>query len=121
GQRHAGPRRDDMGLAAKIKLHVPFLRRFARALTGSQTAGDAYVATLLEALIAEPGMIDDLPSNLRVSLYRAFCRLWGSVRLNLETESESSPEHSQSPPWVEAAQNHLSAIPPRAREAFVLM
>ena len=31
---------------------LPYLRRFARTLTGSQEAGDAYVATLLESLVS---------------------------------------------------------------------
>ncbi len=30
------------------------LRRFARALCGSQPSGDAYVVAMLEALIADP-------------------------------------------------------------------
>jgi len=32
-----------------VTQDVPFLRRYARALTGSQTSGDAYVAATLEA------------------------------------------------------------------------
>ena len=32
--------------------HLPYLRRFARALTGGQKSGDAYVVGVLEALIA---------------------------------------------------------------------
>jgi phosphohistidine phosphatase SixA len=31
-----------------VVQHLPYLRRYARALTGSQMAGDAYVAATLE-------------------------------------------------------------------------
>lgn len=37
-----------MSLTARVAVHLPLLRRFARAVTGSQTSGDAYVAAMLE-------------------------------------------------------------------------
>lgn len=40
-----------MSLTARVAVHLPYLRRYARAVTGSQTSGDAYVAAVLEALI----------------------------------------------------------------------
>ena len=43
-----------MSLAQQVAPHIPLLRRFSRALTGSQQSGDAYVMALLEALIADP-------------------------------------------------------------------
>ena len=42
-----------MTLSTRIAPHLPYLRRYSRALTGSQTSGDAYVAAVLEALIAD--------------------------------------------------------------------
>lgn len=39
---------------ASIAAHLPYLRRYARALTGSQAAGDACVRGCLEALLADP-------------------------------------------------------------------
>mgnify|MGYP002479819183 CR=1 FL=1 len=50
-----------MSLATVIAPHLPYLRRFARALTGSQTSGDAYVAAALEALVEDP---DSFPDTL---------------------------------------------------------
>ncbi|MGJ0451608.1 MAG: hypothetical protein ACR65T_00015 [Methylocystis sp.] len=32
-----------MNLSREIEVHLPYLRRFARALCGSQKSGDAYV------------------------------------------------------------------------------
>jgi DNA-directed RNA polymerase specialized sigma24 family protein len=42
-----------MADSAMIAPHLPFLRRFARALAGTQAAGDAHVAATLEAIIEE--------------------------------------------------------------------
>ena len=42
-----------------VAQYLPFLRRYARALTGNQTSGDAYVAATLEALIADRSLIDE--------------------------------------------------------------
>lgn len=39
---------------ATVAAHLPYLRRYARALTGSQAAGDACVRGCLEALLADP-------------------------------------------------------------------
>ncbi len=102
-----------MKLAANIAPHLPFLRRFSRALTGSQTGGDAYVVALLEALIADPGKFVSGP-GLRIALYRAYCQLWESVSLNLKAPSDSSE-------WEENARQQLSSIAPKSREAFLLM
>jgi CheY-like chemotaxis protein/DNA-directed RNA polymerase specialized sigma24 family protein len=102
-----------MSLAAEIAPHLPFLRRFSRALTGSQQSGDAYVAALLEAIIADPDQFDAKP-DVRTSLYRSFSHLWESVPLNLHSSDEA-------PTWEVAANTHMSAMAPKAREAFLLM
>src|SRR5690606_6510872 len=41
--RHEGDE-FSMSLSARIAPHLPYLRRFARAVSGSQTSGDALVA-----------------------------------------------------------------------------
>jgi len=109
-----------MSLAARISPHLPYLRRFSRALTGTQHAGDAYVAALLEALIAEPNSIGET-SDIRVSLYRSYCRLWESISLNLKPISVMADIRSDALREAPLAERRLSAIPPRAREAFLLM
>lgn len=102
-----------MNLAADIAPHLPYLRRFSRALTGSQSSGDAYVVALLEALIADPDQFNAKP-NTRVALYRNFCRLWESISHNLR---KSENGHS----WEDTAQRQLSNVTPKAREAFLLV
>jgi DNA-directed RNA polymerase specialized sigma24 family protein len=100
-----------MGVADRIASQLPFLRRFARALTGTQSGGDAYVAALLEAVIADPSMIED-EADARIALYRTLCKLWASLRINNVTDTPTQ--------WEKSAQRHLTAVPPRARQAFLL-
>ncbi len=64
-----------MSLKAALLPELPFLRRYARALTGSQTLGDAAVRETLEALLTAPEEFDtDKPP--RLELYRVFHKLW---------------------------------------------
>ncbi|WP_306117514.1 MULTISPECIES: response regulator [unclassified Roseitalea] len=101
-----------MSLAARITPHIPLLRRFARALTGSQQAGDAYVAALLEALVADPSVFPE-SDDARVGLYRAFVALWSSLDVNLRGEQPGNMSN-------EGAERNLQAIAPLPRQAFLL-
>ena len=74
-----------MSMSKSIAPHLPYLRRFARALAGTQAAGDAYVAATLEVLIEDPSLFDTT-LDPRVALYRTFLGLWNSVDLNLKPE-----------------------------------
>ncbi|MEL6266576.1 MAG: response regulator [Pseudomonadota bacterium] len=70
---------DSDNLAVRIAPHLPLLRRYARALCGSQAAGDACVAATLETLIADGTAIDRaLPA--RVGLYAVFQRVWSGAQ-----------------------------------------
>src|ERR1700716_542954 len=64
-----------------VAQYLPFLRRYARALTGNQASGDAYVAATLEALIADRAIMGD-PRGTRAALYRLFTKSWNSVSVN---------------------------------------
>jgi DNA-directed RNA polymerase specialized sigma24 family protein/CheY-like chemotaxis protein len=101
-----------MAISEQIAPHLPYLRRYARALTGQQTSGDAYVVELLEALIADPSIISrDL--HPRLALYTSFTRLWGSVRLNNASPVPADPKQ---PP----VDRRLAELPPLPRQAFLL-
>jgi CheY-like chemotaxis protein len=67
--------------SAAVAQYLPFLRRYARALTGNQASGDAYVAATLEALIADRSVLED-PKGPRVALYRLFTKIWNSLSVN---------------------------------------
>ena len=102
-----------MSIATAVAPHLPYLRRFARALTGGQASGDAYVVAVLEAFIEDPSAFArDLPA--RIALYRAFVKVWDSISLNTDA-GEASPDDADS------ADCNLDAITPRPRQAFLLM
>ena len=68
-------------LSQEIAPHLPYLRRYARALTGSQRSGDAHVVACLDALVADPGILS-LDDGAKVGLYRLFHDLWAGLRLD---------------------------------------
>jgi len=94
-----------------VAQHLPFLRRYARALSGSQSAGDAYVTAMLETLIADPAILDR-DADPRVALYRLLTRLWDSVALNAQVDQ---------PPAAVQGEHRLGHITPVVRQAFLLV
>lgn len=62
-------------LSRSVGMELPFLRRYARALTGSQGAGDCYAAATLEAILADRH-IYDTEISARAALFRAFHQIW---------------------------------------------
>lgn len=64
-----------MGLSEAVGPELPYLRRYARAITGSQALGDSAVRETLEALLEDPTEFD-ASSPARLELYRIFHRLW---------------------------------------------
>lgn len=69
-----------MSLRESVGAEIPYLRRYARALTGSQGLGDAAVRETLEALLEAPDEFDqDKPA--RLELYRVFHKLWNDESL----------------------------------------
>ena len=98
-----------MSKADQIAPHLPYLRRYARALTGNQDSGDSYVLSVLEALVQDPDQtIGDDP---KVDLYRAFNGIWQSLAVNVdERDGEAGP----------AAERRVGRLTPRARQAFLL-
>ena len=100
-----------MPLSETIAPHLPYLRRFARALAGTQPAGDAYVAGTLEILAGDPSQFDT-GLDPRVALYRTFLGLWNSVGMNLKPAALASGET--------AVDRQLEHITPLPRQAFLL-
>jgi DNA-directed RNA polymerase specialized sigma24 family protein len=94
-----------------IAQHVPYLRRYARALTGNQSSGDSYVAATLEALVKEPGVVD-VVENPRVALFRLFSAIWNSVAVNDTADQVVN---------LRPPERHLGRIPAMPRQAFLLV
>ena len=99
-----------MSKSEQVAPHLPLLRRYARALTGSQSSGDAYVVATLEALIQDQSVLDG--NGTRVALFRLFTKLWNSVPLNGNKEAidDSSPPEQK-----------VAGLTPLPRQAFLLL
>ena len=99
-----------MSVSQSIAPHLPSLRRFARALSGSQESGDAYVVALLEALVENPSIFP-LDIDPKVALYQIFLKIWNSVDANafpnLKFENSDTVR--------------LQTLTPKPRQAFLLL
>ncbi|HEY0116233.1 MAG TPA: response regulator, partial [Allosphingosinicella sp.] len=106
-----------MSLGQEIAPHLPFLRRYARALTGTQQHGDAFVRATLEAIVAAP---DSFPRDVdpRVGLYRTFHAIWSSANIEEEPGYGGGGEDDGNPEGI--AQARLSRITPLSRQALLL-
>jgi len=89
---------------------LPFLRRYARALTGSQKSGDRYAAMTLEALLTDRSIFDEASSH-KVALFGAFHRIWQSL---------GEPVQNDSTGLSGKALAHLARLTVNTREALLL-
>ena len=101
-----------MSLGDQIARNLPYLRRYARALTGSQATGDAFVRATLEAALADSELKQSLEGG-RVPLYRAFNKVWSSAYLDVP-ETVGGDWHE------DAAQHRLKSVTPLNRQALLL-
>jgi len=102
-----------MSLGQQLQPHLPFLRRYARALTGSQAHGDAFVRAALQAIVDAP---DEFPRDVdpRLGLYRTFHAIWSSAHID-----DPMPEATHY--GAEAiASKRLARITPLSRQALLL-
>jgi CheY-like chemotaxis protein len=102
-----------VSISEEVTSHLPYLRRFARAATGSQKSGDAYVASVLEAILADPTILPE-HRDARVGLYRTFLKIVNSIGWNDHGSADASP-------GLDAVQRNLGVLAPRARQAFLLV
>ncbi|WP_318248213.1 response regulator [Xinfangfangia pollutisoli] len=93
-----------------VASQLPYLRRYARALTGSQGSGDRYAVATLEAVLADPSAIAGA-SDPRVALFRVFHSVWGS---------SGAPVAEAEDRLAARAQAHLATLTPNSREALLL-
>jgi CheY-like chemotaxis protein/DNA-directed RNA polymerase specialized sigma24 family protein len=107
-----------MSLGQDLAPHLPFLRRYARALTGSQRSGDGFVRATLEAIVADPS---SFPRDVdpRLGLYALFQRIWKATEFEVETISNTASGETRDSN-EEIAQGRLSALTPLSRQALLL-
>ncbi len=99
----------------QIAHHLPYLRRYARALTGSQTSGDAFATATLEAILEDRAAYAHDPSP-RVALFRAFRLVWQSAGAP-DTGDADTPSIRK---LETAAQDHMRYLTPDTRQALLL-
>lgn len=100
-----------MSLGQELAPHLPFLRRYARALTGSQPDGDQLVRSTLQAIVAAPG---DFPRDIdpRLALYKAFLDVWNASPAHGDEAIASGAES--------IARLRLAKVAPQSRQALLL-
>ena len=102
-----------MSLGSRVATNLPYLRRYARALTGSQKTGDAFVRETLEAAIADDGLRQMIGTG-RAELYHVFNKVWASGFVDTRVAVTADGSHEA------AAQARLSHITPLNRQALLL-
>ncbi|QUD88279.1 response regulator [Phenylobacterium montanum] len=101
-----------MSALSQLAQHLPFLRRYARALTGDQVTGDNYVRAALE-VIAGQGLPEAPGYTPRIALYRTFHVIWTSSGAQLEQRAAAIDTEI-------SAQERLMHVGAQSREAFLL-
>jgi CheY-like chemotaxis protein len=103
-----------MSVSHDIVRLLPYLRRYARALTGSQSTGDQYVRLCLEAILAEPERIRKA-GDLRVELFAVFHDAWDIV-------DSALPRADGAAAVAEGGLNRqLAALPSIERQVLLLI
>jgi DNA-directed RNA polymerase specialized sigma24 family protein len=106
-----------MSLSQLVAPHLPYLRRLARALTGSQQSGDAYAVAALEAIVANPDLLKpNMPP--RVALYKVLFDIWRRVPTNVA--ENTSHEGGLLGMAERNVQRNLSSLDMQPRAAFLL-
>ena len=101
-----------MSMSQTLAPHLPYLRRYARALTGSQASGDTHVRAALAALLAgDQSLMEGVPP--RVGLYRLFHAIWQSGAEHFD-EAVNSAAGTKSP------EGRLKSLSAAKRAALLL-
>ncbi|HEX2527892.1 MAG TPA: response regulator [Geminicoccus sp.] len=98
-------------MAAEIAQILPYLRRYARAITGDQRLGDIQVQRCLERLLTDRSNSAGLP--LRILLFRNLTRSWGDH--GAQEPSTDAPIAN-----VDILDRRMREIAPARRQALVL-
>lgn len=101
---------DKPAFSDQLAMQLPYLRRYARALTGTQAAGDRYTVATLEAILQDrSGFANDY--GIKVNLFAGFHAIWQADGRALDLPDDASQER---------VQRLLSALTENAREALLL-
>ena len=93
----------------EIAAALPYLRRYARALTGNQGIGDQYVRIMLEMIVEDPSHLPD-QGDVGRELFRLFHRVW----------DKTNPSSLYGEVDQGAVDSTLRELPPRQRQVLAL-
>lgn len=102
-----------ISLSQEIAPLLPYLRRYARALSGTQSSGDAYVRACLQALVADQSIMDT-SDGVKIGLYRLFHVLWNATVVPPIAGDGATSIFEQT------AQQRLSSMAPESRQTLLL-
>jgi CheY-like chemotaxis protein/DNA-directed RNA polymerase specialized sigma24 family protein len=98
-----------------VLANVRYLRRYARALHGSQQAGDTYVRLCLEALLIQRDALL-ATQEIKLQLFRLFHEVWRAVDFSPEELIRAAPELD-----IDfSIKARLEAIPAAERQVLLL-
>lgn len=98
-------------LKPQIERELPMLRRFATALCGQTQIGDAFIYSVIDEIVSNPGLMDK--RELRLDLYRSLVRRHASADnvIRLHSRIDRAAENSE---------RVLSSLPEEQRQAVLL-
>ncbi len=96
-------------ISDQLGVNIPFLRRFSRAMTGSQQSGDTFAAAALEAILADRSVLDG--HDVKTGLFKVLYGIWASAGAPVE-DGEDGPRAK--------AQKRLASLTNNSREALLL-
>ncbi len=102
-------RSETIDTSAALAKELPYLRRFARAMTGSQSSGDQFAAAALEAILIDRSILDGM--DTKTGLFRALYKIWSSAGAPID-DGESGMRAR--------AQKHMAKLTDNSREALLL-
>lgn len=97
------------GISEQLGTHIPFLRRFARAMTGNQQSGDRFAAAALEAILVDRSVLDG--HDVKTGLFKVLFGIWASAGAPVENNEDGARAK---------AQRRLADLTNNSREALLL-
>ncbi len=97
-------------LSKEVESLLPFLRRYARAMTGSRELGDQLAAAALQSLLERPSAFDQA-SSTKVALFQAL--------QDIRDDGSNGANGGLSEAETRASQ-HLARLAPGSRDALLL-
>lgn len=97
-------------LSSAVANNLPYLRRYARALTGSQTTGDRFAAATIEAMLEDPAIFV-ANQNPKLALFQVFHLVWSSA---------GAPVGEPDTRFSAVAQDHMASLTLNSREVLLL-